>query len=169
MKSKMLNTLLGSMMAIGDGKALYLLEFVGRRHLEREIEQLERKVEIVPGSCSSIESIEDELHRYFCGTLRVFKTPIADHGSPFQRRVWEELQRIPYGETRSYGATAQAIGQPTACRAVARANGSNQLAIIVPCHRVINISGELGGYAAGIERKEWLLQHEKCMNLSHYS
>ena len=82
-------------------------------------------------------------------------------GSPFQKQVWEELKKIPSGETRAYLAIAKAVGRPTACRAVANANGANQLAIIIPCHRVINTNGELGGYGGGIARKQWLLDLEK--------
>ena len=82
-------------------------------------------------------------------------------GSPFQKIVWEELMRITFGETRSYGDQAAAMGKPTAYRAVANANGANQLAIIIPCHRIINTNGELGGYGGGISRKKWLINHEK--------
>lgn len=82
-------------------------------------------------------------------------------GSSFQMRVWEELEKIPFGQTRSYQEIATAIGRPTACRAVARANSTNQLAIIIPCHRVINSSGALGGYAGGLSRKQWMLKHEQ--------
>lgn len=83
------------------------------------------------------------------------------YGTPFQRRVWEELERIPSGETISYQELAIRIGQPTAVRAVARANGANQLAIVIPCHRVIRTNGDLGGYAGGLARKETLLKLER--------
>jgi O-6-methylguanine DNA methyltransferase len=82
------------------------------------------------------------------------------HGSPFQKLVWNELLNIPYGETRSYLEEANAIGKPTSYRAVANANGANKLAIIIPCHRIINNNGEIGGYGGGIARKKWLLEHE---------
>ena len=102
-----------------------------------------------------------ELHRYFDGELHEFKTPIAWVGTKFQRQVWEALRRIPFGETRSYTQLAGAVGRPTAVRAVAQANGANPLALIVPCHRVINANGKLGGYGGGLSRKAWLIQHER--------
>jgi AraC family transcriptional regulator of adaptative response/methylated-DNA-[protein]-cysteine methyltransferase len=102
---------------------------------------------------------------YFSGVNHEFITPLALLGSPFQVQVWEELIRIPKGETRSYAQLASAIGRPSAYRAVARANGANQIAIVIPCHRVINSSGELGGYGGGIKRKQWLLDHEGGVKL----
>lgn len=163
LKSAWLDTPLGPMLTIADDEALYLLEFVERRGLEHEIERLRQRTHaaIIPGDALSIQSIEEELKKYFAGKLKTFKTPLFYLGSPFQKRVWEELIKIPAGETRSYAEIAAAIGKPSAFRAVARANGSNQLAIIIPCHRVINTSGELGGYAGGLNRKEWLIKHEK--------
>ncbi len=85
-------------------------------------------------------------------------------GSPFQIKVWQELLRIPYGQTRSYTKQAETIGQPTAFRAVASANGANQIAIVIPCHRIINLDGNLGGYGGGIVRKKWLIEHEQKSN-----
>ncbi len=101
--------------------------------------------------------------QYFTGSLRLFRTPLELLGTPFQKKVWHELMSIPYGVQRSYAAQARAIGAPDAIRAVARANGANQLAIIVPCHRVVGSNGDLTGYAGGLARKEWLLEHEKCL------
>ena len=163
LKTAWLDTPLGPMMAVSDDEALYLLEFVDRRGLEREVERLRKKIHcaIIPGMTEPIRSIETELQHYFEGRLKEFKTPFAVLGSPFQKRVWEELQKIPLGETRGYAEIAKAIGRPTAFRAVAQANGSNQLAIIIPCHRVINSNGELGGYGGGVARKKWMLDHEK--------
>ncbi|MBA3604205.1 MAG: bifunctional transcriptional activator/DNA repair protein Ada [Parachlamydiaceae bacterium] len=163
LKTSWLDTPLGPMIAISDEKDLYLLEFVDRRGLEREVERLRKKTKsaIIPGRTKPINSIEDELKSYFEGVLMEFKTPIFFLGSPFQRRVWEELKKIPSAETRSYSEIADAIGKPTACRAVAQANGANQIAIVIPCHRVINTNGELGGYGGGLARKKWLINHEK--------
>lgn len=154
---------LGPMLAIADEKHLYLLEFVGRRGLEREIERLRIKTKsaIIPGYTAPIASIEKELHAYFAGKLKVFKTPLFLLGSPFQKLAWEALMKIPYGETRSYAEQAVAIGKPSAYRAVANANGANQIAIVIPCHRIINSNGDLGGYGGGIAHKKWLIQHEK--------
>ena len=107
------------------------------------------------------QRLHSELAAYFGGSLRRFTVPLDLAGSEFQLRVWRELQRIPYGETRSYAELAQSIGQPRAVRAVGRANGSNPVAILVPCHRVIQRDGGLGGYAAGLDRKRVLLELER--------
>ncbi len=163
LKAAWLDTPLGPMIAISDDEALYLLEFVDRRGLEREVERLKVKTKavIIPGSTTPIEQIESELQGYFNGSLQQFKTPLHLLGSPFQKLVWQELMRIPYGQTRSYGEQAEAIGNQKAYRAVANANGANQLAIIIPCHRIINSNGDLGGYGGGISRKKWLIDFEK--------
>lgn len=163
LKAAWLDTPLGAMIAISDGKLLYLLEFVDRRGLEREIERLRIKTKsaIIPGSTEPILMIEEELKFYFTGTLQKFNTPIYLLGSEFQKMAWQELINIPYGETRSYLNQAKALGKPTSYRAVANANGMNQLAIIVPCHRIINSNGELGGYGGGLHRKKWLIEHER--------
>lgn len=163
LKAAWLDTRLGPMLAISDEEALYLLEFVDRRGLEREVEQLRTRTKsaILPGQTVPIRSIENELQLYFEGKLNEFKTAIHLLGSPFQQRVWEELRKIPPGQTRSYADIAAAIGKPTAYRAVARANGANTIAIVIPCHRVINANGELGGYGGGLTRKKWLITHEQ--------
>lgn len=166
LKAHWFDTPLGPMIAIADEEALYLLEFVDRRGLEREVERLRKKTKraIIPGCTRPIQSIEKELGRYFEGKLTEFKTPLCLLGSLFQNSVWEELQKIPFGETCSYSHIAKAIGKPAACRAVAQANGSNCIAIVIPCHRVINTNGELGGYGGGKKRKEWLINHEISQN-----
>jgi AraC family transcriptional regulator of adaptative response/methylated-DNA-[protein]-cysteine methyltransferase len=163
LKASWLDTPLGPMLAIGNDDALYLLEFVDRRGLEREIERLRKKIHsaIIPGTTKSIASIEKELVAYFKGDLKNFQTPVFLVGSPFQKMVWEELLNIPFGETCSYAQLAKRMGNPNAFRAVARANGANQFAIMIPCHRVINTNGELSGYGGGLSRKQWLIQHEK--------
>ncbi len=163
LKASWLDTKLGPMIAISDEYSLYLLEFLDGRGVEREVEKLRLKTKAVlmKGMNDPIKSIEAELHAYFEGTLTVFKTPLHLLGSPFQRLVWEELMCIPYGVTRSYLEQAKRIGKPAACRAVANANGANQLAIVIPCHRIINNNGNLGGYGGGITRKQWLIDHEK--------
>lgn len=101
------------------------------------------------------------LRRYFAGDIPAIETlTVATGGTAFQQAVWTALRRIPAGETTSYGALASSIGRPRAVRAVGHANGSNPIGIIVPCHRVIGVSGHLTGYAGGLERKRWLLEHE---------
>ena len=163
LKASWLDTPLGPMIAVSDEEALYLLEFIDRRGLEREMEKLRLKTKaaIIPGRTEPIASIEAELKAYFEGSLTTFKTPLHLLGSHFQKLVWKELMNIPYGQTRNYAEQARAIGRQTAYRAVANANGANQLAIIIPCHRIINSNGDLGRYGGGIIRKKWLIAHEK--------
>lgn len=158
-----LDTPLGPMLAIANDEALYLLEFGDQKGLERKLDRLKTTAAIIPGSTPPIRSIENELALYFEGKLSKFKTPLFLSGTPFQISVWNELKKIPFGKTKSYADIAHAIQKPKGYRAVAQANGANPVAIIVPCHRVINESGELGGYSGGIWRKQWLLDHENCV------
>ncbi len=166
-----IDTPLGPMIALADSTSLRLLEFIDRRGLEAEIEKLRKqlKAAIVPGDQIVLQQLRMELQNYFDGKSKKFRCPIALSGTPFQLRVWEELRTIPIGTTRSYAEQAARLGQPTAVRAVARANGANSLAIIVPCHRVVGSQGELTGYAGGLARKRWLLDHEsKILLASQY-
>jgi methylated-DNA-[protein]-cysteine S-methyltransferase len=110
---------------------------------------------------SAFEDIRGQLAEYFAGTRTSFDLPLHMIGSAFQRRVWTELLRIPWGATTSYGAIAEAIGAPGAARAVGLANGQNPIAVIVPCHRVIGANGSLTGYGGGLPMKKWLLAHEQ--------
>lgn len=102
----------------------------------------------------------DQLDAYFAGRLVAFDVPMRMDGTEFQRRVWQGLCAIPYGETWSYARLAGVVGSPKACRAVGLANGRNPIGIIVPCHRVIGADGSMTGYGGGLERKRWLLEHE---------
>lgn len=102
----------------------------------------------------------DQLQAYFAGELKDFTLELRLHGTPFQRTVWDQLRRIPYGETRSYGDLADALGNPGASRAVGLANGKNPIGIIVPCHRVVGANGSLTGYGGGLDRKKRLLDFE---------
>jgi len=102
-----------------------------------------------------------QLAAYFAGRLTVFDLPLRPEGTPFQQQVWRALRDIPYGETRSYAQVAAALGRPAAVRAVGRANGSNPLPIVVPCHRVIGSDGTLTGYGGGLAAKRWLLDLER--------
>jgi AraC family transcriptional regulator of adaptative response/methylated-DNA-[protein]-cysteine methyltransferase len=155
-------TPLGPMIAGATESALYVLEFADRRMLEAQIDRLRARLRcvLVPGSNEILEQIGAELQDYFDGHLREFRTPLASPGTVFQQAVWRELRLILYGETRSYADVARAIGRPTAVRAVARANGDNRLAILVPCHRVIGSNGRLTGYGGGLWRKKRLLELE---------
>lgn len=101
-----------------------------------------------------------QLDEYFAGRRRSFELALQPRGTDFQRAVWRELERIPFGATTSYGALARALGRPDAARAVGAANGKNPISIVVPCHRVIGKDGSLHGYAGGLPRKQWLLEHE---------
>lgn len=165
LKAHLLETKLGTMVAVSDDHGLYHLEFIQTPDIEQEIARLKAKnsVDITPDLNAPILSIEAELKSYFQGALTTFKTPIHISGTPFQALAWQELLCVPYGQTRSYAFQAAALGRPTACRAVANANGANKMAIIIPCHRIVNSNGKLGGYAAGVSRKEWLINHEKQM------
>jgi methylated-DNA-[protein]-cysteine S-methyltransferase len=102
----------------------------------------------------------DQLEAYFAGELKEFTVELRLNGTEFQRRVWDSLRRIPYGETRSYGELADALGNPGASRAVGLANGKNPIGIIVPCHRVVGANGGLTGYGGGLDRKQRLLDFE---------
>jgi methylated-DNA-[protein]-cysteine S-methyltransferase len=108
-----------------------------------------------------LKNCRGQLGEYFRGERNVFRLPLALAGTDFQKKVWNRVREIPYGETASYREIAAALGCPGAARAVGRANGSNPVCIIVPCHRVIGSDGALTGYAGGIRRKEWLLEHER--------
>lgn len=158
-----IDTPLGQMLAIGDNQALYLLQFTDCPNLKRKIKKLTQtnKAPITTGYAESLESIKKELGLYFEGKLQKFKTPVALSGTPFQKQVWQTLTNIPTGQTYSYAQLAEAIGRPSSCRAVAQANATNKLALIIPCHRVINKNGSLGGYAGHVHRKQWLLGHER--------
>lgn len=157
-----IDTPLGPMMAICDDTHLYLLEFTVRKNMQRQLERLSKvqKRAIVPGRTKVTGQIEGELKAYFDGTLEKFETPLAFTGTDFQKSVWKALCDIPFGQTRSYTELAQAVGNEKAVRAVASSNANNGLALIVPCHRVIAKGGGLGGYAGGVEKKDWLLAHE---------
>jgi AraC family transcriptional regulator of adaptative response/methylated-DNA-[protein]-cysteine methyltransferase len=131
--------------------------------LEAQFDALSRRLRlpIVPGENEIIENLRSEIDRYFSGRLKRFSVPLEYPGTEFQVRVWKALLAIPHGETRSYEDVARAIGNPGAVRAVGHANGLNRIAILIPCHRVVNKSGELGGYGGGLWRKKRLLALER--------
>ena len=158
-----IETPLGSLLALADDQGLRLLEFVDRRGLERELGLLRRRLKsaVVPGNNAVLDATARQIGEYFAGTRMSFDLPLAPVGSDFQLKVWSELGRIPPGQTRSYAEMARRIGRPGAARAIGRANGSNMIAIVIPCHRVINADGSLCGYAGGLWRKQRLLEHER--------
>lgn len=155
-------TPLGAMVTICTGDGVRLLEFLDRRGLETELRDIGKSlgVTVVAGENDVTHQVEREMAEYFAGTRREFTLPLAPVGTPFQQRVWLALRDIPYGRTRSYGEQARAIGKPEAVRAVARANGDNRIAIVIPCHRVIGANGKLTGYGGGLWRKQYLLDLE---------
>jgi len=114
-----------------------------------------------PGVPACLAQALQELDAYFAGRLTAFTVPLRPRGTPFQRAVWHELAAIPYGTAISYRALAAAVGNPAAVRAVGAANGRNPLPILIPCHRVIGTDGSLTGYGGGLEKKQWLLAHER--------
>jgi AraC family transcriptional regulator, regulatory protein of adaptative response / methylated-DNA-[protein]-cysteine methyltransferase len=160
-----IDTPLGAMIAVADDEGLRLLEFFDRRATERELSALRKRLRtnVVPGKHRHLETVRLQLADYFWGKSLEFDVPLAPVGSPFQLRAWKILQSIPVGETRSYSWMAKRLGDENARRAVGRANGTNMICIIIPCHRVIRADGTLCGYGGGLWRKKWLLEHEKKM------
>ena len=158
-----IDTPLGPMVAGATRDGLCLLEFTDRRALERELSDLRRRlgVPVVAGDGPAIRVLRRELALYFQGKLKTFTVPLDVAGSPFEERVWRELGAIPYGETRSYADIAARVGMPKGARAVGSANGRNRIAILIPCHRVVQKDGTLGGYGGGVWRKRLLLEAER--------
>lgn len=158
-----IDTDLGPMIAVADDHSLHLLEFADRPALPRELARLRSAVgnRLAFGRTAPMDQVAAELSDYMAGRAARFDTRLALHGTPFTRQVWTELQTIPPGDTRSYSDLARQIGRPTATRAVARANGANQIAILIPCHRVIGADGSLTGYGGGLWRKERLIALEQ--------
>jgi AraC family transcriptional regulator of adaptative response/methylated-DNA-[protein]-cysteine methyltransferase len=154
---------LGPLVAGADRDGVCLLEFTDRRMLATQLDSVRKhfKLPLVPGKTPPLQQLEEELAEYFEGERQQFTVPLIYPGSDFQCRVWDELLRIPYGQTRSYDDIARAVGVPKACRAVGRTNGLNRIAIVIPCHRVVNKDGRLGGYGGGLRRKEFLLKLEQ--------
>jgi methylated-DNA-[protein]-cysteine S-methyltransferase len=143
---------------VSDGRSLTGLYMMSEKHLLTPQGDWVKDESVAPFS-----EIKQQLTAYFAGTLNEFELPLQMQGTAFQQRVWEALKSIPYSATLSYGELAQQIGQPKASRAVGLANGRNPISIVVPCHRVIGANGKLTGYGGGIERKQWLLNHERLM------
>lgn len=156
-------TPLGDMIAVCDNRALHLLEFTDRKALSAELSRLRKmtKGDIGVGRYATTDQVESELAAFFEGRCSDFQVPLVLHGTPFAKQVWTALRNIPAGTTRSYAQLAQAIGAPNATRAVARANGANQIALIIPCHRVIGADGSLTGYGGGLWRKQRLIALER--------
>jgi AraC family transcriptional regulator, regulatory protein of adaptative response / methylated-DNA-[protein]-cysteine methyltransferase len=158
-----IDTPLGAMIAVADDEGLRLLEFTDRRATERELSILRKRLRtnVVPGEHRYLAAARQQLADYFSGKNLEFDVLLAPIGSEFQLRAWKILQSIPLGETRSYSWMAERLGDENARRAVGRANGTNMICIVIPCHRVIRADGTLCGYGGGLWRKKWLLEHER--------
>lgn len=153
---KHIDSPLGTLRAYASDRGLRALVYQGaelsRNGVKGDVEDAPEH----PALCA----LAEQLAQYFTWQRQVFDLPLDPFGTPFQQRVWQALQAIPFGETRSYGEQARAIGKPSAVRAVGAANGRNPLSIVIPCHRVIGANGKLTGYAGGLRLKRALLEHE---------
>ena len=160
-----IDTPLGAMIAVADDEGLRLLEFIDRRSTEHELSILRKRLgtNVVPGEHRHLTATRQQLADYFSGNKLEFDIPLAPVGSDFQLRAWKILQSIPVGETRSYSWMAKRLGDENARRAAGRANGTNMICIMIPCHRVIRADGTLCGYGGGLWRKRWLLDHEGAL------
>jgi AraC family transcriptional regulator of adaptative response/methylated-DNA-[protein]-cysteine methyltransferase len=164
---RMIDSPLGPLLLGASDAGICLVEFTDRRMLETNLEAMRRRFScpLVPGQHRWLEELETELRQYFAGSRKAFTVKLAPRGTAFQERVWEELQRIPYGERIAYEELARRVGQPRGQRAVALANGQNRIAILIPCHRVIGKDGTLTGYGGGLWRKRVLLELERTGRL----
>ncbi len=153
---------LGPLLTGATDEGVCLLEFTDRRMLETQIQRLRKRLnaEFVPGNHPHLDTLSNQLDEYFEGKRKNFDIPLLVSGTEFQKKVWDVLITIPYGETRSYQDQANAINNPKAVRAVAGANGDNKIAIVIPCHRVIGKDGSLTGFGGGLWRKKFLLELE---------
>jgi methylated-DNA-[protein]-cysteine S-methyltransferase len=145
---------IGPVLFLGDEDGLVALHLEKKRYGPEQPAEASRNDDVFAAA-------REQMAAYFKGDLKEFDVPLAADGTPFQKTVWRALMDIPFGETESYGALAKRIGHDGAARAVGLANGHNPIAIVVPCHRVIGSNGSLTGYGGGIERKKWLLEHER--------
>lgn len=160
---KNIKTPLGEMLAMASDDGICLFDFPYRRMMPQIRQRIVNSFGIEPihNEHPLFQKLEEQLNAYFKGALQNFDLPLHLIGTDFQEQVWKALQTIPYGKTRSYKQQAIFLGNEKAIRAVAKANGENSMAILIPCHRVIGENGSLIGYAGGLRNKEWLLGHEK--------
>ena len=158
-----LKTPLGPMLAGATDEGICLLEFIDRPMLPTQLKRISQRFEEtpIPQSNQLIALLSEQLKNYFEGRLQQFDLPLDFRGTPFQEDVWKSLLNVPYGQTASYADLAREIGNPGAVRAVARANGDNRMAILIPCHRIIGSDGSLTGYGGGLHRKRFLLELEQ--------
>lgn len=136
------------------------LEIIGTETALEEIRFLGENGKVTDHIPQNLQEVVRQLNEYFSGNRKIFDVDLKPSGTDFQKRVWNELQHIPYGETISYAEMAKRLGNPKVIRAAASANGKNPIPIIIPCHRVIGSDGSLTGFSGGLERKKWLFEHE---------
>jgi len=162
-KKTTIETPIGMMVAGATKEGLCLLEFSERKSIQSEMEEIAGLLEatVEEGSNKYIRMVKKQLKEYFKGKRKEFTIPLITPGTEFQKSVWNELIRIPFGTTRTYHEQAESLNNPGSVRAVAHANASNRIAIVIPCHRVIGADGHLVGYGGGLEKKQWLLDHER--------
>lgn len=144
---------IGALLLVGDGENIHKIVFPDDRRPTEPDESWEAR-------CSAFTALINQLDAYFEGTLKKFDVSLAPAGTKFQRSVWDALLNVDYGTTCRYRDIADAIGNPSACRAVGAANGANPIPIVIPCHRIIGANGTLTGFAGGLLTKHWLLSHE---------
>ncbi len=162
-KTTKIDTPIGEMIAAATRDGIYLLEFPERTVSGAEYDELARLLNatIKEGSNKHLRMLKKQLKEYFKGKRKEFSLSLLTPGTEFQKAAWNELLKIPYGSTKSYLEQAKSIKKPGGARAVAHANSTNRIAIIIPCHRVIGSDGSLVGYGGGLKRKKWLLDHER--------
>ena len=160
---------LGEMIGGATDEGICFLEWHDRGGVERVLSRVRKryKKDLVQGISGHLLKLQSQLDDYFYRSLKQFSVRIDVSGTAFEMDVWNQLEKIPYGETRSYGEIAHKIGKPGASRAVGRANGANYLSILIPCHRVIESSGNLRGYGGGLWRKKQLLELESSSFSGH--
>jgi AraC family transcriptional regulator of adaptative response/methylated-DNA-[protein]-cysteine methyltransferase len=158
-----LDTPIGKMMAAATDEGLCLFDFQYRKSISSILKRIELHTDekFEEHEHPLFPVLERQINEYFTGERKVFDIQLHLAGTPFQKKVWEGLLQIPYGQTRSYEQQSVFLGDAKAIRAVAGANGENGIAIIVPCHRVIGKNGSLTGYGGGLQKKKWLLEHER--------
>ena len=160
--TSVMQTPLGDMFCAATSKGVCLLSFFGQKNLEEQIQKVQKffDAEAIPAHNKYFECLQKELDEYFDGTRIDFTIPLQLVGTSFQQDVWKILTHIPYGDTISYKDEAALLKNPKAVRAVGTANGKNMISILIPCHRIIQTTGGLGGYAGGVDKKQALLELE---------
>ena len=162
---------IGTILLIAKSSGLCYAEFEEDHDSEKKLQDISTKLreDLCKGNSEILESAEMQLSSYFKKDLTDFNITLDPVGTDFQKTVWSSLQEIPYGKLKTYKIQSEDLKSPDAIRAIASANGKNPIAIIIPCHRVIGSDGTLTGYAGGLWRKKWLLEHEGSLNAGQVS